>query len=111
MKRRLKGAAALLLGLCLLLPGKALAAGSTLTVSAVSGRQGENVTVEVRLSSDEICGGSFTLRYDSALLELTDAESRVDGLCFVNPGAEGSAPTAENDICRMAPLRRGLLRR
>ena len=101
MKRRLKGAAALLLGLCLLLPGKALAAGSTLTVSAVSGRQGENVTVEVRLSSDEICGGSFTLRYDSALLELTDAESRVDGLCFVNPGAEGSVKVA---VAGMNPL-------
>ena len=94
MKRRLKGVAALLLVLCLLLPGRALAAGSTLTVSAVSGRQGESVTVEVCLSSDEICGGSFTLRYDSAALELTGAESRAGGLCLVNPSSAGSVNVA-----------------
>lgn len=63
---------ALLLAATLLLPPVAYAAG-TLTLTSVSGAVGEQVVVEVCLTSDDVCGGNFDVSFDSACLTLVSA--------------------------------------
>ena len=60
MKKLWKSCLALLVLVGLLLPTSAAGTG-TLTISSVSGEQGETVSVEVRLQSVDVCGGSFNL--------------------------------------------------
>lgn len=65
------------------------AAAGTITVSQVSGATGEVVDVELRLSSDDVAAGSFTVRYDSAVLELVSATPSGSFQCVANPGSAG----------------------
>lgn len=91
MKKRLQ---ALLLAAVMLLSMAAFsapaAAESTLTVSQVSGAKGEEVDVEIRLNSDEVSGGNFTVRYDSDVLELVNTTPLFGGSCMVNPVGKGT---------------------
>ena len=77
MKRKIRCALALLLALILMIPQGIYAAG-TLTVTTVSGEKGEQVTVEVCLTGDDVCSGNFNVRFDSSNLLLISAE-KVNG--------------------------------
>lgn len=65
------------------------AAAGTITVSQVSGAAGEVVDVELRLSSDNVAGGNFTVRYDSDVLELVSATPATAFACLANSSAAG----------------------
>lgn len=87
MKKVLQSCLALLIAVRLLLPMSAAGAGS-LTVSHVSGRQGETAVVEVRLDNGDICGGRFVLNYAGDELELISADKAGSYPGFVNPKPE-----------------------
>ena len=84
MKRLQALCLALLLVVSLLLPTPATAAG-TLSISHVSGKKGETVAVEVRLESEDVCGGGFNLNYNAEELELVSADKASGWMGFVNP--------------------------
>jgi hypothetical protein len=71
-----------------LLPTGALAA-TTLSLTSVSGKAGETVTVELWLYSDEVAGGNFNIVYDA------DGLTLVNAVCGENLGASSlNAQTA-----------------
>lgn len=90
MKKQIRAwllAAAMLLSLTV--STLSAAAAGTITVSQVSGAKGEVVDVELRLSSDDVASGNFTVRYDSAVLELVSAAPSSGLQCIVNPSGAG----------------------
>lgn len=112
MRKRLQALtmAAILLLSVLALRIPVMAAG-TLTVSQVSGAKGEIVDVEILLTSDDVASGNFTVRYDSAMLELVSAKTNTQFQCFANANETGkvlvgfarsSAPIAEAVLCTLS---------
>ena len=111
MKRKIRCALALLLALVLMIPQGIYAAG-TLTVTTVSGEKGEQVTVEVCLTGDDVCSGNFNVRFDSSKLLLISAE-KVNGswLSSVNDKEKENGvvrvsfaqttPLTEATLCRL----------
>lgn len=73
MKYHLKRLSALILAMALLLTQQVYATGK-LTVTSVSGEAGEQVVVEVLLSSDDVCSGNFNVRFSSKTLQLVSAQ-------------------------------------
>ena len=73
MKCHLKRLSALILATALLLTQQVYATGK-LTVTSVSGEAGEQVVVEVLLSSDDVCSGNFNVRFSSKTLQLVSAQ-------------------------------------
>lgn len=91
MKKRLQ---AMLLAAVMLLSlaastASVLAAG-TITISRVSGAKGEEVDVDIRLSSDDVYSGNFTVRYDSSVLTLVSATPAAAFLGTVNTESAGT---------------------
>ena len=84
MKNCMKRLIVWLLVACMLTPCAALAVG-TLEISSVTGKAGENVVVEVRLKSDDVYGGNFTLCYDTQQLRLVSAEQAQGYMAAINP--------------------------
>lgn len=90
MKQRIISFVAVFLVLTMVLTQTVFAQG-TLTVSSVSGKSGDHVTVEIRLDSDDVCSGNFNICFDSTCLQLIDAV-RADGnwLGYVNQTGDGT---------------------
>ena len=83
MKKRLFPLLLALMLLITLCTPFAQAAGRVLTVTSVSGRAGETVSVQVRLTGS-VNSGRFELAYDSAEIELLQWSGVEGAMCVFN---------------------------
>ena len=108
MKKRLFPLLLALMLLITLCTPFAQAAGRVLTVTSVSGRAGETVSVQVRLAGS-VNSGRFELAYDSAEIELLQWSGVEGAMCVFNHEQPGlllmtfvSTAVLENtDLCTL----------
>ena len=109
MKHTIQRTLALLLALVFLIP-QGISAEGTLTVTSVSGKNGEQAAVEVLLTGDDVCSGNFDVCFDNDSLELVSAtKGNGSWLGTLNEKAPGvvrvsfaqAEPLSDVILCRL----------